>query len=122
MRLSNAQVRDVLGQVDDAVVVPPESPAVPQLESVFGLHTFFLRQSGLHVVERGEAPAPASETAFVVRVADWADDRHTRLAPSRPQVSKSVDIGPKLADLPCTEPESDEQDLLGGHGDGSPPR
>jgi len=46
----------------------------------------------------------------------------TRARSSRPQVAKSVDIGPKLADLPCTDPESDEQDLLGGHGDGDPPR
>jgi hypothetical protein len=118
MRLSNAQVRDVLGQLDDAMVVPPENPALQQLESVFGFHTFFLRQSGLHVVERGETPAPSSEAAFMVRVADWADAGHTRLAPSRPQVAKAVDIGPKLADLPCTDPESDAQDLLAGHGDG----
>ena len=122
MRLSNAQVRDVLHQLDDAVVVPPENAALPQLESVFGLHTFFLRQSGLHVVERGEAGAPSSETAFMVRVADWADPAHTRLAPSRPQVAKTVDIGPKLADLPMTDPESEEQDLLAGHGDGGPTR
>jgi len=122
MRLSNAQVRDVLGQLEDAVVIPAESPAFQQLESVFGLHTFFLRESGLHVVERGETPVPSNETAFMVRVADWADAAHTRLAPSRPQVAKSVDIGPKLADLPCTDPESDEQDLLAGHGDGSSTR
>lgn len=119
MRLSNAQVRDVLHQLDDAVVIPHENPAQPQLESVFGLHTFFLRQTGLHVVERGETAAPSSETAFIVRVADWVDQGHTRLAPSRPQVAKTVDIGPKLADLPATDPDSEEQDLLAGHGDGA---
>jgi hypothetical protein len=116
MRLSNAQVRDVLGQMDDAVVIPAESPALQQLEPVFGFHTFFLRHSGLHVVERGETPVPGSEAAFMVRVADWADAGHTRLAPSRPQVAKAVDIGPKLADLPFDD-EGEEQDLFAGHGE-----
>jgi hypothetical protein len=117
MRLSNAQVRDVLQQMDDAVVVAAENPAVPQLESAFGPHTFFVGDGGLHVVERGNVPEPTSETAFVVKIADWIDGSHTRLAPSRPEVAKAVDIGPRLADLPVDE-DSDEQDLFAGHGDG----
>jgi hypothetical protein len=117
MRLSHAQVRDVLHQMDDTVVVPPENPAIPQLESAFGPHTFFLGQGGLHVVERGNMPEPAGETAFIVKIANWVDPTHTRLEPSRPEVAKAVDIGPKLADLPL-DGESEEQDLLAGHGDG----
>jgi len=45
------------------------------------------------------------------------DPTHTRLEPSRPEVAKAVDIGPKLADLPV-DGESEEQDLLAEHGDG----
>jgi hypothetical protein len=118
MRLSNAQVRDVLHQMDDAVVVPPENPAVPQLESAFGPHTFFLGGAGLHVVERGNLPAEAGETAFVVKIAAWADAAHTQLEPRRPEVTKSIDIGPKLADLPHSDEDGDDQGLFAGHGDG----
>ena len=117
MRLSNAQVRDVLHQMDDTTVVAPENPAVPQLESAFGPHTFFVGQDGLHVVERGKLPEPTREAAFVVKIADWVDGSHTRLTPSRPEVAKAVDIGPRLGDLPVDD-DGDAQDLFAGHGNG----
>jgi len=117
MRLSNAQVRDVLHQMDDTVAISPENPAIPQLESAFGPHTFFLGQSGLHVVERGSMPEPSSDRAFVVKIANWVDPTHTRLEPSRPEVARAVDIGPKLADLPF-DGESEAQDPFAGHGEG----
>ncbi len=122
MRLSNAQVRDVLGQLDGAEVVPAENPAVRQLERIFGPHTFFIADDGLHVVERGETASLEGEPAFVVRVAGWADSAHTRLEPRRAEVTKAVDIGPALADLPWIEDdeiddEAEQQDLFAGHGD-----
>jgi hypothetical protein len=109
MRLSNAQVRDVLEQIDGAAVVPSDNPVAHQLEMVFGPHTFFLGHDGLHVVERGDMPSPEGDAAFVVTVAGWADDKHTRLAPHRAEVAKAVDIGPATADLP-TDSKSEDED------------
>jgi len=117
MRLSNAQVRDVLNQTE-ARVVPQDHPVVPQLEQVFGLHTFFLKREGLHVIERGELPSPEGEDpAFLVKVAGWADEAHTNLVPQRAEVAGAVDIGPEIADLPAVDPEGEEQDPLAGHGE-----
>lgn len=122
MRLSNAQVRDALRQMN-AQLVPSDHPIVPQLEQVFGLHTFFLKPEGLHVVERGGLPSPDGDPAFLVKIADWADDRHTLLAPQRYEVAGAIDIGPEIADLPGVDPDTgepdpdaEEQDPLAGHG------
>ena len=122
MRLSNVQVRDVLNQMQ-ARVVPADHPLVPQLEQIFGPHTFFLKEEGLHVVERGGTPSPEGDPAFVVKVANWADEKHTTLAPQRFEVAAAIDIGPEIADLPGIDPETgeidadaEEQDLLAGHG------
>ena len=122
MRLSNAQVRDVLHQVD-ARVLAADHPVVPQLEAIFGLHTFFLQEEGLLVVERGEIPSPEGDPAFVVKVAHWADPAHTSLEPQPAEVAGAVDIGPAIADLPFVDPETceadpdeGEQDLWAGHG------
>ena len=122
MRLSNAQVRDVLHQME-AKVVPADHPSVRQLEAIFGLHTFFIREEGLHVIERGEIPSPDGDPAYVVKVAHWIDPKHTALEPQPAEVAGSVDIGPKLADLRYVDPETGEpdpvegeQDPLAGHG------
>ena len=122
MRLSNAQVRDVLHQMK-AKVVPADHPVVPQLEAIFGLHTFFLRDEGLHVVERGEVQPPEGEPALVVKIANWTDPQHTALEPQPAEIAGAVDIGPEMADLPYVDPETGEpdpdrgeQDPLAGHG------
>ena len=121
MRLSNAQVRDVLHQMK-GTVLPAEHPAVPQLEAIFGPHTFFLREEGLHVVERGEIPSPGGEPALIVKVAHWTDPNHTALEPQPAELTGAVDIGPEIADLPYVDPETGEtspdegeQDPLAGH-------
>ena len=116
MRLSNAQVRDVLHQME-ATVVPADHPVVSKLEAVFGLHTFFLRDEGLHVVERGEVPLPEGEPAFVVKIAHWADRDHTELQPQPAEVAGAVDIGPEITDLRYLDPETGEPDTDGGEQD-----
>ena len=101
MRLSNAQTRDVVNQAG-AQAIPPDHPAVPELERAFGPHTFFASAEGLHVVERGELPE--TDTAYLVKVAGWVDDAHSTVTPQRAEVTKVVDIGPELADLPDDDP------------------
>jgi hypothetical protein len=93
MKLNENQVEQVLDQVP-ADVIPNDHPTVPQLESVFGPHTFFVGSEGLHVVERGAADAGSDHAAYVVKVAHWADEQKTSLIPQDAEVTDTVDIGP----------------------------
>lgn len=92
MKLKEAQVDQVLDQLP-AEVVPDDHPTVPQLESVFGPHTFFVGSEGLHVVERGAADGAGEQVTYVVKVAHWADDEKTSLIPQDAEVTDTVDIG-----------------------------
>lgn len=97
MRLSNTQVQDALKQMT-AQVVPSNHPLVPQLEQIFGPHTFFVKSEGLHVVERGDSTAADSDAAYVVKVAEWANEEHTLLTPQQYKIEGTIDIGPEVAD------------------------
>ena len=50
MKLSSSQVERTLYQLQ-AQALPDNHPSVPELNRVFGEHTFFLDGSGLHIVE-----------------------------------------------------------------------
>lgn len=95
MKLKSAQVEQVLDKLPSEVI-PESHPTVPQLEQVFGQHTFFLGSEGLHVVERSAAPEeePAS-TAYVVKVASWTDDDKTSLRPHEAEVTDTVELAPE---------------------------
>ena len=56
MKLNATQVKRTLSQFD-AEVLPDNHPAVPQLNSLFGDHTFFIDNEGLNVLEPAETPA-----------------------------------------------------------------
>src|SRR5262249_46872745 len=61
MKLNSAQVEQTLTQFE-AQVIPEDHPLVPQLNELFGNHTFFLDNNGLNVLEPDEstqAGAPA---------------------------------------------------------------
>ena len=57
MKLNSAQLKQTMTQLDAAEVLPEDHPAVAQLNSVFGDHTFLVDQSGLKVLEPTEPPA-----------------------------------------------------------------
>ena len=61
MKLSSAQVARTLSQFE-AHAIPDDDPLVPQLNELFGDHTFFLDSNGLSVIEFTEVgralPAP----------------------------------------------------------------
>ena len=84
MRLNSTQVKQTLSQFD-AQVLPEDHPAVTQLSSLFGDHTFFLDGSGLKVLEPSEAPETDAQTGEVVSLADWSDPSLTSLRPHEPQ-------------------------------------
>ncbi len=93
MKLKESQVDQVLDQLP-AEVIPDDHPTVPQLEQVFGPHTFFIGYEGLHVVERGSGDAAGEQAAYLVKVAHWADDQKTSLIPQDAEVTDTVEIGP----------------------------
>jgi hypothetical protein len=92
MKLTSAQVDQVLDQFDGEVI-PPDNPSVPELEATFGPHTFFVATEGLHLVERSDSTNSRQHPAYVVRVAGWWDDEKTSLLPLEPEVVVAVDLG-----------------------------
>jgi hypothetical protein len=91
MKLSSAQVARTLSQFE-AHAIPDDDPLVPQLNELFGDHTFFLDSNGLSVIELmevGRASAGARE-GMVVNLANWSDSKLTGLAPHEPEPTDIV--------------------------------
>jgi hypothetical protein len=59
----------------DAKALPDNHPAVPQLNELFGDHTFFLDVSGLHILEPTEHSEAGAQTWQVVKLASWKANR-----------------------------------------------
>jgi hypothetical protein len=99
MRLSAARVERTLNQFN-AQAIPDNHPVVPQLSQIFGDHTFFIDNRGLHIVE----PAESSGTpkGQVIKLAAWSDANRTSLAPHEPEATEIVvalgSEGPDAAD------------------------
>lgn len=85
MKLTSAQVERTLDQLD-ARVVPETHPAMTELTKIFGTHTYFLGDSGLHVVERAEL----ADEGKLVKVADWEDASRTVLHCHQPEPTDVV--------------------------------
>ncbi len=83
MKLNAAQVEQALSQFN-AQALPDTHPVIPQLNNLFGDHTFFLDKSGLNVLESLDPDAEA-RTGTVVNLASWADPDRTSLAPHEPE-------------------------------------
>ncbi len=83
MKLTPALVEKTLDQFN-AAALPEGHASGPTLAEVFGDHTFFFNNDGLHIVE--EAPlGTKKKLGQIVKIASWANDNHTRLAPHRPE-------------------------------------
>jgi hypothetical protein len=89
MRLTSELVERTVSQFD-AQTIPDSHPAIPQLNDLFGDHTFFLDNSGLHIVEPAEPIHGGVPAGKVVKLASWSDANHTSLAPHRPEVTDVV--------------------------------
>jgi len=89
MRLTSEQVERTLNQFD-AQALPEDHPAVPQLNELFGDHTFFLDESGLKVLEPTEVPETDVQSSEVVSLADWSDATLTSLKPHAPEPTGTV--------------------------------
>jgi hypothetical protein len=87
MKLKPATVERTLAQFP-AQAIPADHPAVSQLNSLFGDHTFFLDGQGLSILE--PVPAAPRESAQVVRLADWKDAEKSGLVPHEPEQTDFV--------------------------------
>jgi hypothetical protein len=89
MKLNSVQVERTLSQFQ-AEAIPDDHPVVPQLNNLFGEHTFFLDGSGLNIVEPAESGRAGTQSAKVVNLANWSDDNPTRLEPHEPELTDVV--------------------------------
>ena len=89
MKLSSTQLKQTLSQFD-AEVLPDNHPAVPQLNNLFGNHTFFLDTRGLKVLEPTGAPETEAQSGEIVSLADWSDGTLTSLRPHEPEMTGVV--------------------------------
>jgi hypothetical protein len=96
MKLSLAQVERVEEQYDGQIV-PEGHDVAPQLETLFGDHTFFLDSQGLNIVE----PSPEDgHVGNVVNLANWTDEKRTMLAPHPPEPTNVViELGEPINDI-----------------------
>jgi hypothetical protein len=91
MKLNSAQVEQTLTQFE-AQVIPEDHPLVPELNELFGDHTFFLDGNGLNVVEPNESAQVGARAGMVVNLANWSDAQLTRLTPHEPEPTEVVVI------------------------------
>lgn len=84
MKLNSEQVKRALSQFE-AQAIPDNHPAIPQLNDLFGEHTYFLNSSGLNVLEAAETPESKGEAGKVVSLAHWSNEDQTSLTPHDPE-------------------------------------
>jgi hypothetical protein len=89
MKMNSAQIRQTLNQFD-AEAIPAGHPAMPQLERLFGGHTFFLDSEGLNIVEPVEAEQNDRPRGVVVNLASWSDGAKVSLEAHDPESTELV--------------------------------
>ena len=96
MKMSSAQIEQTLQQFQ-AQAIPAGHPVMPQLERLFGDHTYFLDGKGLNIVEPVDAEQDGGVRAVVVNLASWADKTEGNLEPHTPKATDLViDLKPDL--------------------------
>jgi hypothetical protein len=89
MKLDSAQLERTLGQFE-ARAIPENHPVIPELNDLFGEHTFFLDSHGLNIVEPIETIGAATQSAKVVNLANWSDDSQSALELHEPEMTDVV--------------------------------
>lgn len=89
MKLTPAQVERMLSQFE-AEPLPDDHPALPQLNELFGEHTFFLDSNGLNILEPAEAPNAGTQAGRVVNLGSWRDADLTSLALHEPEPTDAI--------------------------------
>jgi hypothetical protein len=94
MKLNTAQVERTTSELQ-VEAIPDDHPLVPQLNRLFGEHTYFLDSNGLNIVEPASGDLVASaangrEMGVIVNVANWSSSNPPRLQPHEPEVTDSL--------------------------------
>ena len=98
MRLNPTLVEKTLNQFE-AQAIPENHPAIPELNRLFGDHTFFLDNTGLHIVEPAASDEQGMQSGNVVKLASWNDAEHTSLAAHEPQPTNvTIELGSDKSD------------------------
>jgi len=98
MKLSTRQIEITAGQIG-ALAVPIDHPVIPQLNRIYGEHTFFLDEEGLEILEAVEPViTSASASAMVVKLASWSDAKRTTLAAHEPEATDTIVILDNVVD------------------------
>ena len=98
MKLSSTRVERTLRQIE-AKCIPDDHPVIPQLNSLFGDHTFFLDNNGLNIVEPSGPGQAGEQAGQVVNLASWSAGNPTSLEPHEPEPTDVVvALGPDKPD------------------------
>jgi hypothetical protein len=89
MKLKTPLIEQTLTQFQ-AQAIPEDHPVMPELSNLFGDHTFFIDNSGLHIVEPGAQKDSGEKTGKVVKLASWNDTTRTSLVPHEPEVTDEI--------------------------------
>jgi hypothetical protein len=94
MKLSSTRIERTLNQYE-AQAIPDTHPVVPQLNRLFGEHTFFLDSSGLSIVEPAAPATTGGQAGKIVKLANWSEGNPTSLEPHDPEPTDLlVALGP----------------------------
>ena len=74
----------------DVQALPEDHPATGKLNEVFGAHTFFLGDEGLHIVEEIEPLLVETGAREIIRLASWRDDERSTLEVHQPELIGTV--------------------------------
>jgi hypothetical protein len=93
MKLNTGQVARTMSQLQ-VEALPEDHPLVPQLNRIFGDHTYFLDGSGLNILEPAAAalevpPSSIGEVGVLVNVANWTDSNPPKLEVHEPELTNT---------------------------------
>jgi hypothetical protein len=89
MKLTSTQVERTLNQLE-AEAIPDGHPVIPQLQRVFGDHTYFIDDSGLNIVEPTDSNQKGAELGLVVNLGRWNDSSPRNLELHEPEPTDVV--------------------------------
>jgi hypothetical protein len=91
MKLNAAQLERTTTQLQ-AEPIPEDHPLIPQLNQMYGEHTYFLDSNGLNIVEPAAAEvAPnAPGMGVVVNLANWTNSNPPKLEAHEPELTESM--------------------------------
>jgi len=89
MKLTSTQVERALNQFE-AEAIPDSHPVIPQLQKLFGDHTYFIDNNGLNIVEPTDSNQQDAELGLVVNLANWNDSTPRNLEPREPEPTNIV--------------------------------